>query len=130
MTSKIKALFEAKRQIESESQELHRKLNDGRHNPTEALVSRVAKIDRQLSMMSIWLNLLNEDEAFVIQRHLIDGVDLPRVAVEYAEKWGDDHAKTDRTLKTYQRKALAKIHKFVVAQQNLTGDDYDNAMML
>jgi len=130
MTSKIRALLEAKRQIESESQELHRKLNDGRHNPTEALVSRVAKIDRQLSMMSVWLNLLNEDEAFVIQRHLIDGIDFPRTVVEFAEKWGVEYAKTERTLQSYQRKALAKIHKFVVAQQNLTGDDYDNAMML
>jgi len=65
-----------------------------------------------LLRIDTWLTLLSEDESYVIQRHLIDGVDIPRIVVEYRERWGEEFAKTERTIKTYQRRALEKIQRF------------------
>ncbi len=52
---------------------------------------------------------LPEGEAFVIKRHLIDGIDWMRIVKEYTEKWGDELDKTERTFQGYQQKALRKI---------------------
>lgn len=63
--------------------------------------------------------MLTEDESFVTQRHLVDGVDIPRVTVEFRERWGDEFAKTERTIKTYQRRALEKIMRFEEMKREL-----------
>lgn len=68
------------------------------------------------------LTLLTEDEVYVITRHFIDGIDIPRVAAEYQKQWGNEYAKTDRTIKTYQRRALDKIEKFEQMKQLLIQD--------
>lgn len=65
--------------------------------------------------------LLTEDERFVIQRHLIDGIDIPRIVIEYKERWGNEYEKTERTIKSYQRKALKKIARFEETKQKLIG---------
>lgn len=67
--------------------------------------------------------VLTEDEAYVIERHLIDGVDIPRVAAEYQKRWGEEYAKTERTLKSYQRRAIEKIAKFEEAKQLWIAED-------
>ena len=65
------------------------------------------------------MDLLTEDESFVIRRHLFDGIDIPRIAIEYRERWGEEFGKTDRTIKTYQKKALQKIAAFENMKKNL-----------
>lgn len=112
MESKVKALLRRKRDLDAESRYLHKKLKDGRLNCDKKLEEKVLEVDRQLERIENWLMLLTDDEAQVITRHLIDGIDLPRVAVEYKERWGEDYGKTERTIKSYQRKALAKIARF------------------
>lgn len=62
-----------------------------------------------------WLSILSEDEAYVVQRHLIDGITWPRVEAEYAEKW-KDFGKCQRTLMRYQLNALQKILCFMNEQ--------------
>ena len=64
------------------------------------------------STIQIWMTLLSEDEAFVTRRHLIEGIDIPRIVVEYGERWGNEFAKTERTIKSYQRRAIQKIECF------------------
>lgn len=62
-----------------------------------------------------WMSILSEDEAYVIRRHLVDGITWPRVEAEYAEKW-KDFGKCQRTLMRYQLNALKKIHFFMNEQ--------------
>ncbi len=56
--------------------------------------------------------LLSDDERFVVEQHLIAGIDIPRIVVMYEERWGKEFAKTERTIKGYQKQALLKIEAF------------------
>lgn len=61
-------------------------------------------LNKQLVCIQTWLTLLTEDEVYIIEWHLIDGIDIPRIAAEYQKRWGDEYAKTDRTI------TATKIH--------------------
>ena len=63
-------------------------------------------------MIENWLSLLNDDELFVIQRHLIDEVIWSQLEEEYAARTGT-FPKVRRTLMRYQNKALEKILRFL-----------------
>lgn len=63
-----------------------------------------------------WLSLLSEDEAYVVQRHLIDGITWPRVWIEFCERW-KEYGKCERTLMRYQNNAIQKIMYFMNEQQ-------------
>lgn len=112
MVEMIRDTLRKKRDFEAESRFLRDRFNDHRYKPTAKQKDRLAYLDEQLSRIDTWLTLLTEDESYVIQRHLVDGVDIPRVTVEYRERWGEEFAKTERTIKTYQRRALEKIKRF------------------
>lgn len=121
---KIKDLLRRKRDLDAESRVLHSQLMDARFSKSK-LSDAIQQVDDQLFRIETWLMLLNEDEAYVIKRHLIDGVDLSRVTQEYKERWGEDYSKTDRTIKTYQRKGLQKIAQFE-AKKHPHPDDEDS----
>lgn len=59
-----------------------------------------------------WLSLLNDDERFIIQRHLIDEVIWSQLEEEYANRT-DVFPKVRRTLIRYQNRALEKILRFL-----------------
>ena len=101
---------------------LRERFNDHRYKPTDKQRERLAYLEEQLSRIDAWMMLLTEDESYVIQRHLVDGVDILRVTVEYRERWGEEFAKTDRTIKTYQRRALEKIKQFEEKTQALMSE--------
>lgn len=84
---KIKALLRRKRDLDAESRVLHSQPEDARFSKSK-LNDAIQHVDEQLFQIETWLMLLNEDEAHVIKRHLIDGVDLSRVTQEYKERWG------------------------------------------
>lgn len=125
MEDRIKEILKAKRNLEAESIFIRNRIEDRRYKKNPELLERGSTIDSQLANIESWLTLLSEDERYVIQRHLIDGIDIPRVAIEYRERWGDDYAKTDRTIKSYQRKALQKIARFEKTKKALI--DGENA---
>lgn len=127
MEDRIKEILKAKRNLEAESIFIRNRIEDRRYKENPELLERGITIDSQLANIESWLTLLSEDERYVIQRHLIDGIDIPRVAIEYRERWGDDYAKTDRTIKSYQRKALQKIARFEKTKNALiSGKNADN----
>ena len=116
-TLKNKRCYDAERKFLHDCACNHRcKLNDKQKERMLFLVG-------QLTCIQTWLTLLTEDEAYVIERHLIDGVDIPRVAAEYQKRWGEEYAKTERTLKSYQRRAIEKIAKFEEAKQLWIAED-------
>lgn len=70
---------------------------------------RLRTLDRQLHMIDGMFTVLTENEAFVIQRHVVDGLDWPQLIKEYTDKWGKELEKSVRSFKVYQSKALKKI---------------------
>ena len=119
MEYSVKDALRNKRLLEAESQLLHEQLEDNRIKSNTDVRDRVIIVDAKLKRISIWLSLLTDDEKYVIQRHYMDGIDVPRIVLEYKERWGDEFAKTERTIKTYQRKAIMKICTFELQNQAL-----------
>lgn len=119
MTELIKDILLKKRDYEAEYRFLRFYLEDARHRDNTVQQERLAFLEKQLHTIEVWMGLLTEDEAFVIRRHLFDGIDIPRIAIEYRERWGEEYGKTERTIKTYQRRALQKIEAFESMKQKL-----------
>lgn len=122
MTELIKQTLLKKRDYEAEYRFLQQYLSDNRHKNVDRQKERLSFLEQQLQSITVWMELLTEDESFVIKRHLFDGVDIPRITIEYRERWGDEFSKTDRTIKAYQKKALQKIASFEETKKNLMDD--------
>jgi hypothetical protein len=52
----------------------------------------------KLGIVSICMLVLCEDEAYVVKRHLFDGVDWIKIVYEYTKLWGEENSRTERTL--------------------------------
>ena len=81
-----------------------------RENPEarEALIV----VDMKVAMIQSWFNLLNADERFVIEKHLIEELEWPRVSFSFTELWKGEFSRTERTLVANQASGLNKIVRF------------------
>ena len=73
----------------------------------------------KITTIQSWLKLLNADEAFVIQKHLIDELEWPRVEFAFQEQWKGMFTRSGRTLVKYQATALKKIVYFCENHRDL-----------
>lgn len=69
--------------------------------------------EMKITMIQSWFNLLNADERFVIEKHLLDELEWPRVAFSFTKKWDGEFTRTERSLAAYQANGLKKIISFV-----------------
>ena len=81
-----------------------------RENPEvrEAL----ALVDMKVAMVQSWFTLLNTDERFVIDKHLIEELEWPRISFSFSELWKGEFTRSERTLVGYQASGLNKIVRF------------------
>ena len=70
-------------------------------------------VDMKVAMIQSWFDLLNHDERFVIEQHLIQELEWPRVAFSFSELWKGEFTRAERTLVAYQASGLRKITAFV-----------------
>ncbi len=56
-----------------------------------------------------WLQLLPTEERFLVQTHLIQGLDWAKTIVEHEKMWGIMNGRSERTLKRIQSKAVERI---------------------
>lgn len=92
---------------------LEKQENPDVRNTLGVLQMKIAAIDS-------WLNLLNADERFVVQKHLIEELEWPRVAFDFTERWKGEFTRTERTLVKYQASAIRKIADFCMAHSDIT----------
>lgn len=69
-------------------------------------------LNSKIVVIESWLELLNADEKFVIENHLIKEYEWARVAFLFSEQWKNEFYRTERTLVHYQATALKKIEQF------------------
>lgn len=81
-----------------------------RENPEvrEAL----AVVDMKVAMVQSWFTILNTDERFVIEKHLIEELEWPRISFSFTELWKGEFTRSERTLVAYQAGGLNKIVRF------------------
>ena len=86
-------------------------------------------VQMKVAMIQSWFNLLNTDERFVVEKHLIEELEWPRVAFSFTDKWKGEFSRSERTLIGYQASGLAKIVEFVGYHRDMVmtlfGDLYD-----
>lgn len=92
---------------------LEKQENPDIRNTLDVLQMKIAAIDS-------WLNLLNSDERFVVHKHMIEELEWPRVAFDFAERWKGEFTRTERTLVKYQASAIEKITDFCFANSEIT----------
>lgn len=89
-------------------------------------------VDTKVAMIQSWFNLLNTDERFVIEKHLIEELEWPRVAFSFMKRWENEFTRAERTLIGYQASGLAKIAAFVENHRKIVlalfGDLFDEAI--
>lgn len=83
--------------------------------------NRSAFLKQQVKRVNAWMTLLSDDERFVAENHLMAGIDIPRIVILYQERWGIEFAKSERTIKGYQKHALQKIVAFEKQMLSLKG---------
>jgi len=105
----IRTIFSKYNRYLAEEKLLKRWLSN-RENPE--IRQELVLLDMKIASVQSWFNLLNEDERFVIQKHLIEELDWPRVAYAFSDRWQMEFRRTERTLLHYQSSALKKIDSF------------------
>lgn len=70
---------------------------------------KIKLLEKQKIIICSWLELLSEEERFVLERHLIYGLSWGKVSIEYEVQQGMNEQRHERTLKRYQSIALKKI---------------------
>ena len=89
---------------------------------TKEMASNVAVrqdlILKRLQLIENWLLLLDSDETFIVEHHLIDGMSWPTLTSEYKKRW-PDAPKAERTLVRKQAGAVGKIVAFTKGYFNI-----------
>ena len=70
---------------------------------------KIRELEKQKNIICSWLELLSEEERFVLEKHLIYGLSWGKVSIEYEVQQGMNEQRHERTLKRYQSVALKKI---------------------
>ena len=77
-------------------------------SPSQAMV-RLDLINSTLTMLESWMQLLSNDERYVIKRHLLDGIVWHHIVYEYNVKLIRSNTKSLSSLRRMQRQAIARI---------------------
>lgn len=116
----VRKLFKQRGEIDMELK-VHQAQYYGREAeiPPE-MTERIMALQRELMMIDGLFAALSENEAFVIQHHLMEELDWPQTMFLFAQKWGAETEKSLRSMKTLQEKGLRKIACLL---NNRIGDD-------
>jgi hypothetical protein len=93
------------------SQDAYRNIR--RENPGAHSHGTLDTLTARINMIAAWLAMLPENEAYVVNRHLVDGLDWEQVVHEYNDTWGARNAREERTLVRRQTFAIRRIERFV-----------------
>ena len=91
----------------------HKLVND----PAADTKEQYDTVIKRINTLNAWLRLLTYDERFVVEKHLIDGLDWPRIASLYERNWPGGFSRTERTLIKYQARAIRKIEMLMQKRQ-------------
>lgn len=83
-------------------------------------------VSMKVTIIESWLNLLTADEQFVVQKHLIDQIEWPRISFLFTERWKGEFSRTERTLVAYQANALKKIVEYCEAHFQIVMDVFSD----
>ena len=105
----VRKLFMQRGEIEMEL-----KVRQAQYYGKEAeMAARVMELQRELMTIDGFFAALSENEAFVIQHHLMEELDWPQTMALFVQKWGVEAEKSLRSMKALQEKGLRKIARLL-----------------
>lgn len=79
----------------------------------------LALVEMKVAMIQSWFTLLTPDERLIIEKHLVEELEWPRVSYTFSMCWKGEFTRTERTLLKYQATGLKKIIEFVEAHRDM-----------
>lgn len=80
----------------------------------ECILKRLKILATQIKTLEECFSILNSEELFVVENHLLFNNTWKTVIELYEETFGPKNAKAERTLKRIQANAIKKIHTLIV----------------
>lgn len=108
----IRGYLREYRQLQAEMKKLDAQARSLTPQQAEKKREQLKQLADRCQIVDSWLQLLSDDEAFIVEQHLIAGIDMVRLEQVYREKWGE-LGKSERTLRRYQKRAVEKIVRFM-----------------
>lgn len=87
---------------------------------TQEQMERAMLAAARKQMIDNWLSMLNYDERFVVERHLIHELEWARVLHAFQKHWDGKFTRSNRQLCHYQANALQKISEYCSTYQEIT----------
>lgn len=81
----------------------------GRQYDHAELEKRYNELLLKKGIIECWIQLLPDDERFLIQTHMIQGLDWAKTIAEYDKRWGPMNGRSERSLKRTQARAIKRI---------------------
>lgn len=79
---------------------------------------QIALLDELLNMIDSWMDILTDEERFVIKRHIMDGLPWECVLYEYNHVLNQTNTKSYSSLRRIQNKALERMICYTKHQQS------------
>ena len=95
----------------------------GRQYDRAELEKQYNELILKKGIIECWIQLLPDDERFLVQTHMIQGLDWAKTIAEYEKDWGVINGRSERTLKRIQAKAIKRIVECMNEIEALTGPD-------
>lgn len=80
----------------------------------ECILKRLKILATQIKTLEECFSILNSEELFVVEKHVLLNNTWKTVIELYEETFGQKNAKAERTLKRIQANAIKKIHTLIV----------------
>ena len=81
----------------------------GRQYDRAELEKQYNELILKKGIIECWIQLLPDDERFLIQTHMIQGLDWAKTIAEYDKRWGPMNGRSERSLKRTQARAIKRI---------------------
>lgn len=85
-----------------------------RANPVAYQYDVLGMLTTRINRIKSWMAMLPENEAYVVKRRLVDGLEWEQIVREYQRLWGGEKEPVVKILGAQQRGALQRIEWFVM----------------
>lgn len=109
--NQIKRLF--RYDLQADILAIHMTLDKSGNTCTPELKERIEKTQTMQNAIDTFYALLSENERFVVQRHYVDRIDWNCLAMEFAQKWGEQNTKSKRGMINYLNSAFKHMVLYI-----------------
>ena len=116
---RIRLLISVRRKLQAQLIFCRISCNDDLKNTIFLTKTCHARVQRLLEGIDGLLLLVTEEERFILELHLVDGLKWETVIEEYCKRWTSEISHVERTYKYRQQGALRKMKDYIVSNEDM-----------